>query len=72
MFKVNNKDTRMTPMVFIVNSEHLLYLLYIYIYIYINHQVPKIVRTSGNKTNPKKINQIVQVTAAINTEYTDS
>ena len=32
-----------------------------------NHQVPKIIRVPGNKTNPKK--RIVATT--INTEYTD-
>ena len=39
-----------------------------------NHQVPKIVRVSRNKINPKKKKklQIVQATTAINTEFTDS
>ena len=41
-----------------------------------NHQVPKIVTVPGNKTNPKKIRlkiyKNMQVTTAINTEFTDS
>ena len=41
-----------------------------------NHQVPDIVRVPRNKTNPKKIRlkiyKQMQVTTAINTEFTDS
>ena len=44
MFKVNNKDTRTTPMAFfsvlIVNFEHISHLVLVYLFLTLNMQLP--------------------------------
>ena len=40
MFKVNNKDIRKTPGIFVVNFEHISYIVLVFLLITLSRQMP--------------------------------